>query len=62
MELFAKIADGFRPLTIFVKSSILDVPLCSEYAFTDNKTLLTFSKTKAVDLSANSVPNDTFLK
>ena len=25
MELFAKIVNGFKPLTIFAKSSILDV-------------------------------------
>ena len=32
MKLFAKIDHGFQPLTIFLKSSILDVPLDSEYA------------------------------
>ena len=33
MEHFAKIAKGWKPLTIFTTSSILDVSLCSEYAF-----------------------------
>ena len=32
MKLFAKIANDWEPLTIFVKSSILDVRLGSEYA------------------------------
>ena len=32
MELFWKIANGFKQLTIFAKSFILDVPLGSEYA------------------------------
>ena len=32
MELFAKIVKGFLPLTTFAKTSILDVPLGSEYA------------------------------
>ena len=31
MEIFAKIVDGFQPLTILAKSSILDVWLGSEY-------------------------------
>ena len=30
-ELFAKIVNGFQQLTIFAKSSILDVRLGSEY-------------------------------
>ena len=33
MELFAKIANCFHPLTIFTKRSILDVWQCSENAF-----------------------------
>ena len=32
MEIFAKIVNGFQPLTIFAKSSILDVLQGSEYA------------------------------
>ena len=32
MELFAKIVNGFHPLAMIVKSSILDVLLDSEYA------------------------------
>ena len=32
MEFFAKLVKGFKPLTIFVKSSILDVWQSSEYA------------------------------
>ena len=31
MDLFVKIGNGLNPLTIFEKSSILDVWLCSEY-------------------------------
>ena len=31
MESFAKIVNGFKPLTIFAKLSILDVWLGSEY-------------------------------
>ena len=41
-ELFAKIANGFSSLTIFVKSSITDVRLGSEYPSADSKPLLTF--------------------
>ena len=32
MELFAKIVNGFQPLTIFAKSSTLGVQLGAEYA------------------------------
>ena len=32
MELFAKIVKGFQLLTIFIKSSILDIRIGSEYA------------------------------
>ena len=32
MEIFAKIVNGFQPLTIFAKSCILDVLQGSEYA------------------------------
>ena len=32
MQFFAKNNNGFHPLTIFAKSSILDVPVGSEYA------------------------------
>ena len=31
MELFAKVAKGFNPLTIFAKSFILDVRMGSEF-------------------------------
>ena len=31
MEIFAKIAHGFQPLTIFAKTSLLDVRMSSEY-------------------------------
>ena len=33
MENFVNIVNGFKPLTIFEKSSILDVYLGSEYTF-----------------------------
>ena len=33
MELFAKIFNGFPPLTVLAKSSILDIWLGSKYAF-----------------------------
>ena len=33
MEIFAKILNGFQLLTIFEKTSILDVRLGPEYAF-----------------------------
>ena len=32
LELFAKIVNGFKPLTVFSKSSILDVSSGSKYA------------------------------
>ena len=53
MEIFAKIVRGFRPLIIFVKSSILDVRLDYKYASTGSKPLLTISKNEAADLFAN---------
>ena len=53
MEFFAKIVRSFRELTIFVKSCILDIQLCSEDVSADNKPLLTFSKSKAADLFPN---------
>ena len=31
-ELFAKIVKGFQLLTIFIKSSTIDIPLSFEYA------------------------------
>ena len=42
MELFAKIIHSFRGLTIFVKSSILDAGLGSEYTSADKNPLLIF--------------------
>ena len=32
MEFFVRIVNGLNPLSIFEKSSILDIRLCSEYA------------------------------
>ena len=61
MELFAKIVQGFRLISIFVKSSILDVRLGSEYPSAGSKPLLTFSKNKATDLFIYA-PIGTFLK
>ena len=52
-ELFAKIVDGFRRLTIFVKRFILDVGLGTEYASTDRNPLLISLKNEAVDLFVN---------
>ena len=62
MELFVRIVHGFCWLTIVVKSSILDVRVCSEYASSDSNPLLIFSKNGAFDLFANQAPIDTFLK
>ena len=53
MNLSAKIVHGYNPLTIFVKSSISDVPLSFENPSADSKPLLTFSKSQAADLKAN---------
>ena len=53
MEFFAKNVRSFRALTIFVKSSILDIQLRSEDVSADNKPLVTFSKNKAADLFPN---------
>ena len=33
MELFAKIVDGWKLLTVFAKSSILDITQSFKYAF-----------------------------
>ena len=40
MELFAKIVNSFQPVTIFAKSSILDIWLGSEYTKFMNTILL----------------------
>ena len=32
MEIFGKIVNGFQPLVIFVKGSLLDVRFSSEYS------------------------------
>ena len=53
MKLFAKIVHSFRRLTVFVKSSILDVGLGSKYASADSNPLLIFRKTEAADLFPN---------
>ena len=53
MKLFAKIVHSFRRLTVFVKSSILDVGLGSKYASADSNPLLIFWKTEAADLFSN---------
>ena len=41
-KLFAKTVNGFSPLTIFVKRSILDVRLGFEYPSAESMPLLTF--------------------
>ena len=46
MKYFSKIANGWKPLAIFAKSSILDVRLGSDYAFQD--VLRTFENLKEV--------------
>ena len=53
MNLSAKVVHGYNPLTIFVKSSISDVPLSFENPSADSKPLLSFSKSQAADLKAN---------
>ena len=55
MELFAKVVHGFRLISIFVKSSIIDVRLDSEYSSAGSKTLLTFSKNKTANLFNKAV-------
>ena len=47
MEFFAEIVNGFKPLSIFTKSSILDFQLSSKYA----------SDTSQVTLNAGFLPN-----
>ena len=44
MGLFVKIVHGFKRLTIFIKSFILDVELGSKYCSADSNPLLIFSK------------------
>ena len=53
MELFMKIVHGYRPSTIFVKSSNFDVCLGSECASKYSKPLSTFSKNQTVDFFGN---------
>ena len=53
MDLLAKIVRGYCPSTIFVKKSILDVPLSLNTTLQIVKPLLTFSKSQAADLFAN---------
>ena len=44
MDLFAKIVNGFSPLTVFVKSSISDICLGSKYLSTNIKAIVKFLK------------------
>ena len=44
MDLFAKIVNGFSLLTVFVKSSISDIWLGSEYLSADSKAFVNFLK------------------
>ena len=44
MDLFAKIFSGFSQLIVFVKTSIPDVWLGSEYLSADSKTIVDFLK------------------
>ena len=46
MKYFSKITNGWKPLAIFAKSSILDVSWGSDYAFEDG--LRTFENLKEV--------------
>ena len=62
IELPVKTVYAFKPLTIFVKSSIWDILFDSEYTSGDSKPLLTCSKNKAADLFPNQAHIGTFLK
>ena len=44
MEFFAKVVNGFKPLSIFVKTSILYVWLVSKYASAIYNNFVTFQK------------------
>ena len=50
MELFMKIVKGWNQLTIFEKSSVLNVWLCSEYAFE-------FSCKRSLGWRGTDIPN-----
>ena len=51
MELFVKIVNGWQPLTIFAKSSILDVCQGSEYAYVTNMLFYSYIwKNKSIEL------------
>ena len=52
MDLFAKIVNGFDPLTVFVKSSISDIRLGSGYLSADSKAIVNFLKSQTADLFA----------
>ena len=53
MELFVEIDNGFSPLSFFVKSSILDVLLGSEYLSADSKAIINFLQKQTTDLFDN---------
>ena len=59
MELFSEIDNGFQPLTLFTKSSILDIRLGSEYSSDsvsiyllkiDNRNTRTMFRTKIIHI------------
>ena len=52
MELFVEIDNGFS-IFFFVKSSILDVLLGSEYLSADSKAIINFLKKQTTDLFDN---------
>ena len=51
MDHFAKVVQGCRPSTIFVKNSISDVPLSLNTIL--QKAIINFLKSQAADLLAN---------
>ena len=58
IECFAKIVNGFKPLTIFAKRSILKVRKCSEHAIAIGRHLFKGSNKEATAMSINCFLGD----
>ena len=58
MEHFAKIVNGFQPLTMFAKSSILNIWLSFEYTTAHGDDVINvFQFIRQISLMATSCPN-----
>ena len=57
-SVFAKIVNGYKPLTIFAKKSIVDVRLCSKYGSVNVTLHLTFFRKMVYRKLMNFLPTE----